>query len=101
MRLRLTPSGLTMERVRSSAIAKSSQNWGENLQPTGPQTSRAVYLGISVRSNLGSAAATHRKYRFRKDFCQGPLDREALPAATFPFHIGVEEAESLVETLLH
>src|SRR3984957_5506990 len=29
------------------------------------------------------------------------LDREALPAAALPLHIGVTEAEGLVQTLLH
>src|SRR5882762_9954770 len=71
MRLRLTPSGLTMDRVRSSAMRKILTKLGEESQPTRLQTSRAVYLGISVRSNLSGAASVPRKCRFHKDFWRG------------------------------
>src|SRR3954471_11690619 len=59
-----------------------SKNYGEKF--AGDQTangaaqaSRAVYLGTSVRGNLGDVAGTPRKYRFRKEFWRGRLGRGA------------------------
>src|ERR1700730_10617100 len=88
MRFRLTPSGLTMDRVRSSAIAKSFlETGGENSQPTRLQTSRAVYLGISVGGNLRGAPDVRRKCRFRKGFGRALPGRVARRRAPSPARV--------------
>src|ERR1700716_4290674 len=108
MRLRLTPSGLTMDRVRSSAIRfdpLSQKLWGTLAADQTANDSRAVYLGASAWGNLSGVHRSLRKYRFRKDFsklgAELGLDREALPAAAFALHVGIAEAERLVQPLLH
>src|SRR2546423_12567497 len=121
MRLALTPSGLTMDRVRSSAIRE------------GPLT-KLHSTGAGVRAGMRSRCAgrpgslpwvphprqfgVRRKCRFGKAFCAhrdggragagararaapaGASDGEALPAAAFPLDVGVSEAEGLVQALL-
>src|SRR5215472_1471741 len=98
MRLPLTPSGLTMDRVRSSAI-----RWilsGSAGQPTSLLGRRpcgnargAGSAGL-VRLFLGGGAA-EAAGRLRAS------DREALAAAALALHVGVAEAKCLVEALLH
>src|SRR3984893_15203753 len=119
MRLAFTPSGLTMDRVRSSAIRLDLI---EDLQ-----------MGAGVRSGMRCRCAgkprslpwvTHPrqfgvrwKCRFGKGFCapsrsgflrcrrgacaalEAASDGEALPAAAFALDVRVSEAEGLVQAL--
>src|SRR6185437_3940114 len=78
MRLRLTPSGLTMDRVRSSAISGVLSGTDLEMKP----------------DSLPFRLPPRQKRPTRR------LDRETLPAAALPFDIGVAEAERLVEALL-
>src|SRR5215472_8817659 len=115
MRLALMPSGLTMDRVRSSAIrfdlSESAGEWEKfrrrKCRP--PWVSRAVYLGCCARGNL----APRWKCSFDKEFLPGsrPVTRrcaasapagsdgEALPATAFAFDVRIFEAERLVQAL--
>src|SRR6185312_2977631 len=78
MRLRLTPSGLTMDRVRSSAISGILSGTGLGTKP----------------DSLPSVSPPRQKGR------PAPVHREALPATAFSLHIGVAETERLIEALL-
>src|SRR5215472_18655755 len=95
MRLLLTPSGLTMERVRSSAIRwvlLFKNGW---MRGSRRQARKCTWTARSRQF------ARRRKCRFGKAFfrdraaLQGAVanvsDREALAAAAFALHVGVAE----------
>src|SRR6267143_793806 len=116
MRLPLTPSGLTMDRVRSSAIRfdliEKSPGAGRfaPARAAGAQASGAVYLGSLTRGNLacdGSAGLVRvfapgkpSGHGTRRAALEGASDGEALPAAAFALDVRVSEAEGLVQALL-
>src|SRR5205823_1016853 len=119
MRLALTPSGLTIDRVRSSGIRQGplrKVHWVRVFAPAceaGAQASSEVYLGSRTRGNLacdGSAglvrvfAPPTRRARgagaLARGRARGRSDGEALPAAAFPLDVRVSEAEGLVQALL-
>src|SRR5262245_29499513 len=110
MRFFCTPSGLTIDRVRSSAITTSLQ-----CDPCG--TARARVAGMGGKRSLGRATSPHlgaqvyppagpaamrrtsgsprleRNFRLR-------LDGEAFAAAAFALDVGILEAKRLVQALL-
>src|SRR5437868_5808930 len=90
MRLRATPSGLTMEKVRSSAMRQipCGVQKGARLYRERPPFSRKSATN-PLKTNAEAAAGGD------------PSDREALSAATFALDVRVVEAKRLVEALLH
>src|SRR5215472_12431157 len=110
MRLAFTPSGLTMDRVRSSAIrfdlSESAGEWEifRRRKRHPPMVSGAVYLGCRARGNLalgGSARLIRSFYRAAAADVAAGLsapagsDGEALPATAFAFDVRIFETECL------
>src|ERR1700756_2832289 len=125
MRLPLTPSGLTIDRVRSSAISLRPLlcQWfgagsihGRRIAPV-LWGSREVYLGSLECGNV-SGRGSARKLRVfggpdarrrgrshanaeRMRSRSGTSDRETLPAAALALDVRVAEGKGLVQPLLH
>src|SRR5918994_2414705 len=85
MRLRLTPSGLTMDRVRSAGMSSSRSDGG---------LAGARILPPAMPSRQSRWA---RKCPFRKE----KSDAEAFAAAALAAHVGVPESEGFVEAMAH
>src|SRR5262252_2564361 len=84
MRLPLTPSGLTIDRVRSSAIRidLSQIKVGERESPgriycPALRTSGAVYLGWRARGNLAYCGSA----RLVRTFCRSARERSGTRTA--------------------
>src|SRR5258708_2627378 len=104
MRLALTPSGLTMDRVRSSGIRfgpLTKLHFGAGVR-TGMQCRCAGQPGSLPWVKHPRQFGVRWKCRFGKAFCarQGDSNGETLPAAAFALDVRVSEAEGLVQTLL-
>src|SRR5580658_208549 len=106
MRSALTPSGLTIDRVRSSAIRFDlSENLkvreGPAVLKDRPRVSPEVYLGCGPCGNARGTGSAGLLRGFDAPIAGGSLDGKALPATAFALHVRVAEAEGLVKALLH